>query len=942
MKIIYLKKFSLLFAVCFVALSGAFLFAVKPVLASLILPATSCDSVLPSRLLFPQGILEDGSTGFSYGPDNASFVSKTNNIMTINVNLLFSKQPTTNIILRALNPSCATVMGFGFQPELVAGLNSIQLDFNQNLLTINNQYNYLVNPNGILKYFWVEVIDSYPSGQIVTHSYLIDIDDPKNPSGLAEPPAEPSGKRPVLIIPGIMGTEMFKGDEKLWPDAIRMLSTNNDRFMDPLAFNQNSEPSDIDVNANQVITKVEVLNKTVLNYTELLIKEFEQQGYVFNENLFLFAYDWRKDLDAIAQNELRLYIDEKIAQTGFKKLDMIAHSQGGLLVKRLLYDNSTYDQKINKLVFAGTPHLGSPKAAKVLLYGDSMGVNFLKLGLDPDEVKRISQNMPSVYQLLPSLEYFSHGQSYLGIAKTIGPFITGYSILDYNSTKQELKDFGLNSNLIDNAEIFHSASYDNYNFNLSGIQTYNIIGCEEATIAQVLAGKNGKYWLTYGPGDGTVPLVSASNIFSTTQFFTRDTNHGTMLTGEGTRQLLVNIISGSNLNIDSSITQNSGQCKFDGKTVSVHSPVELHIYDQNGNHVGPNSSGNIDTEIPGVEYDILGDDKFAFLPPGFDYKIKINATDNGHFDFYSTAIEDNEVVSTSYYSTIPISNSSQAETDLNENNDQILKLDVNGDGTFDQDINPSSTLGPDQSQDLINPITSVSLNGQMGQTGFYRSSISLTLSATDPTITGQNASGVLQTLYSLDNGQTFENYLQPLNFTSEGQYSILYYSLDRMGNKEDTQSISFVIDKTAPEVTMRFDVLKKDLVFASSDNVVDNDNIITITDNSGNQTVLKLNEKYRKKKLKAEIKELSYNGQVVGINKTLVRYSWEYDKQGSLKLLEQHTRSKKDFNIDGVYKLGITKFTGKDQKSRINQSQTGLWLLQITTDKGDFNWQIYK
>src|SRR3989338_3312185 len=627
---------------------------------------------------------------------------------------------------------------------------------------------------------------------------------------------EPLGKRPVLIVPGVLGTDILKEDEKLWLDVSRLLLPN-DRFMDPLSYDENSNPMDNSLLIGEVLKRPNVF----FNYAQQLIDDLITQGYQEGLNLYLFPYDWRKDIDGVAQNELAQEIIKILSDTGFNTLDIIAHSQGELVIKRLLYEQPEFQSKINQLIFVGTPHLGAPKAAKALLFGDSMGVSFLKLGLDPEEIKRIGHNMPSVYELLPSLEYFSHGQDYLGIAKTFGPFITGYSILNYDDTEQALKDLGLNSNLIDQSEIFHSEPFDNYNFSSSGILTHNIVGCQEGTISQVIAGNNGRYWLNYGPGDATVPVVSATNLFGVNNFYAKKGEHGTMLSQDGTRQLIVNLITGSTFSTGGIITQNSNDCKFNGKKVSVHSPVDLHIYDQEGNHVGPNESGNIDIDISGVQYDILGEDKFAFLQEGLNYTIKLVATYEGSFYFYSTIIEDNQATSTAFFNDVQINDSSEASINLQDDNNLIMQLDLDGDGSVDEFLEPSAILSGQESQDLINPVTSVSISGIQGQNNFYRSDVSISFTAEDPIIEGQEdeTSGILKTLYSLDHGQTFQNYESPLGFSTEREYSLDYYSIDRAGNNEEPQSLIFTIDKSAPEISVSFNKDTKDFVFTSVDNI---------------------------------------------------------------------------------------------------------------------------
>jgi len=83
-------------------------------------------------------------------------------------------------------------------------------------------------------------------------------------------------KTPVLIVPGIMGTEMKNGSELLWPDILRMSYTIGDGFMDPLSFNKDLTPSNSSVSTGKVVENPDKL----ADYTEGLKKEFVDQGYI--------------------------------------------------------------------------------------------------------------------------------------------------------------------------------------------------------------------------------------------------------------------------------------------------------------------------------------------------------------------------------------------------------------------------------------------------------------------------------------------------------------------------------------------------------------------------------------------------------------------------------------------------------------------------------------
>lgn len=237
----------------------------------------------------------------------------------------------------------------------------------------------------------------------------------------------------------------------------------------------------------------------------------------------------------------------------------------------------------------------------------------------------------------------------------------------------------------------------------------------------------------------------------------------------------------------------------------------------------------------------------------------------------------------------------------------------------------------------------------MGRIGFYRGDVTINLSSVDPIVNSDpsRTSGVLRTRYSLDGGAD-ESYStsSPIIISAEGQHTITYFSTDRAGNNEQEQTVSFVIDKTAPEFVIEFNPSIKDLQFTGTDNIssssdiniLDQDSLITLTDQAGNISQITLKDKDRKNKLKTEIKTLSYNNQPQDISKTKASFDWQFDKEGILKQLEQQIKSKKDFNIAADYQNNITELEGKDQTGKISKSITGMVLLKITTSQGDFSW----
>lgn len=124
-----------------------------------------------------------------------------------------------------------------------------------------------------------------------------------------------SGRDPVLIVPGILGSEEKDG--------------------------------------------VLILQPRLKSYDSLKLT-FLANGYAENETLFDFPYNWRKS-NVLTASLLKdkIQVIKNICQCG--KVDIIAHSMGGLVAREYIQSNS-YQNDVDQLIFLGTPHIGAPKA----------------------------------------------------------------------------------------------------------------------------------------------------------------------------------------------------------------------------------------------------------------------------------------------------------------------------------------------------------------------------------------------------------------------------------------------------------------------------------------------------------------------------------------------------------------------------------------------------
>lgn len=236
-------------------------------------------------------------------------------------------------------------------------------------------------------------------------------------------PPPPSGKMPVIVIPGLAGSNLVnRNTEKLvWFKASR---AKDDDVRLPISPNlseniDNLEARDIlrSVRLFKILPEVEVY--------ERLINELEERGYREakwtepgpndgTDTFFVFPYDWRRDNVETARLLIKKIesLKEAIGKPDLKFI-VIAHSMGGLIARyAAMYGDADIPRgkpspawagarHFSKIFLLGTPNEGSILAINALLNGTS----FSGGGFNIPFVRNISRfdvfTIPSVYQLLP-------------------------------------------------------------------------------------------------------------------------------------------------------------------------------------------------------------------------------------------------------------------------------------------------------------------------------------------------------------------------------------------------------------------------------------------------------------------------------------------------------------------------------------------------------------
>jgi hypothetical protein len=647
---------------------------------------------------------------------------------------------------------------------------------------------------------------------------------------------------PVILIPGIMGTQIFKNyddSKEIWPNPNKLIFSITDNFLNDLALNiDGTENPAKPMTLGDIIrgTDINILGYNYKSHVfDGLIEELNNNGYVEGINLFVFPYDWRKS-NAVSAEKLKEKIDKILADTGSEKVNIVAHSMGGLVTKKYIAENT--GDKINQLIFIGTPQLGAPKAFKVIMEGDDMGIgydlNALKKQLhflNPERVKYISQNMPGVFELLPSKKYVDGQEDFVG-KKYITDFVTARLSkpnsasrpdLSYIQTQGFLKSQGKNIKMLDFSNDLHESTD---NLDLSNMKVSNFIGCGSTkTISRITARKKStgvlfwkkmvdSYEIEYGNGDDTVPLHSANDSYGN-KYYVKGSSHGELPSVSGIKELVTKILRGKNLISFSNISNSINDCYVSGKTITLYSylpTMEYLVYDNLGNYTGPlktvnlkpiqdpteteENSNEIEYGIPGVQYDRVGSFTSIFLPTGGSYRIVMDSIPTnvgigggsaGAYDLSIQNISANDIVTnTVNFNNVELNNILEnfqieipAESfpgEINETVSLTLENDVDGDGVFENEIQPSVILNETESNDILAPETTSIITEN-----------TVSLSAVD------SNSGVLETLYSLDYGATWINYSEPfeVDIIPGGNDTVIqYFSTDNAGNTEPINIIT--------------------------------------------------------------------------------------------------------------------------------------------------------
>ena len=356
------------------------------------------------------------------------------------------------------------------------------------------------------------------------------------------------GKKPIIFIPGIAGSELFKIDESLVsPEekAIGMIYGDKERSAKriwvPIGYDATKANDDLNLYSNENLyglqqgdlRKVNLFERhagPVAMYSSLLgtiMKNFPDRP------VYLFSYDWRKS-NIDSAERLAAFIDS-ITDGGKVKVDLIAHSMGGIVSSHYLRN---HDDRVDKYLSFGSPYEGAPSAFNTLssksLVGGFLDVVIEKLvGIKPD----VASSFTSMVELLPTqrmLEKYPYQFVSTGDLNSFQRILNGNS--SYDKILQAAADAKV-SGLADLATVdmaMSNVSNDRYQQFIENSKLYRVNGERNGDVllmhrpnSMFFVGNNHPtvvsgyfpgnqdilhtvYGISTPEGDGMVPLYSAT------------------------------------------------------------------------------------------------------------------------------------------------------------------------------------------------------------------------------------------------------------------------------------------------------------------------------------------------------------------------------------------------------------------------------------------------
>ena len=325
-------------------------------------------------------------------------------------------------------------------------------------------------------------------------SYTLCGSEDRNPNG------KPLTHCPIVFVPGFLGSRITCNTGEVWPGlplpGWGQMNLLPDGETNDASFGACNASADVQLGNDGVIDSVA---GTDIYQSAMSFLDREALG-----RWKAAPYDWRKS-PVIGRAHLEQVVDSLMSDTYAKHVVLYGHSMGGLVIRDYL-NSSDNQKKVTRIITAGTPYWGAPKAHFALLggYVDTPAGTTLDHLTWKTELQRMARNLQGAFFLYPSNAF----GNWLSLANSA---LSSFSIQGPSGEDAWVQTLGGNPSLLDTARSWHD---QNDGFPQTDIDYRAVVGAGSATVLESKVRRStfqepsGTFVI--GNGDGTVPLRSAT------------------------------------------------------------------------------------------------------------------------------------------------------------------------------------------------------------------------------------------------------------------------------------------------------------------------------------------------------------------------------------------------------------------------------------------------
>ncbi len=231
-------------------------------------------------------------------------------------------------------------------------------------------------------------------------TYVINFDAPQLPE-----------KKAIYVLPGYMGSHLYASTNNMpvWGSFSAIPFTHIELTVKPSYLN--SDASGIN---NKVKVDEERDKYGTFNTYEDLVEDLKDH-FKDTHDIHFFPYNWLGDL-----RESVISLEENIDKNEYEDVVFVTHSTGGLLAAAYIAKSNINKDKVEQAILIAAPLFGTYSALEPIETGRNSTIDLylgLATALKPGfifriplahyNVRKITGNSPTTYQLLPSAEYLN-------------------------------------------------------------------------------------------------------------------------------------------------------------------------------------------------------------------------------------------------------------------------------------------------------------------------------------------------------------------------------------------------------------------------------------------------------------------------------------------------------------------------------------------------------